>query len=184
MPSPVSPLGGPLCGPRPRKFPASAQQKVGVGVRHAGKWSGARSSPDPTRPLSRVAWSRGRRGHVATRSEQPRAGSGARGETRVSQHRARFIILEHYYRFGFCDLNGNKSRVNLDNVSFLNGVLSMYKLRIHACICYLNIFLNLQLWVFDTPHLRGECGREVKKAAEQENKNKSGSRTREQEQER
>ena len=99
----------------------------------------------------------------------PRAGSGACGVTRVSQHRARSIILEHYYRFGFCDLNGNKSRVNLDNVSFLNGVLSMYKLRIHACICYLNIFLNLQLWVFDTPHLREECGREVEdSAAEQE----------------
>ena len=72
-----SPPGGPLCGPRPRKFPASAQQKVGVGARHAGKWSGARSSPDLTRPLPRVTGSRGRRGHVATRSEQPRAGSGA-----------------------------------------------------------------------------------------------------------
>ena len=82
---------------------------------------------------------------------------------------ARSIILENYYRFGFCDLNGNKSRVNFDNVSFLDGVLSMYKLRIHACICYLNIFLNLQLWVFDTPHLREECGREVEdSAAEQE----------------
>ena len=56
------------------------------GARHAGKWSGARSSPDLTRPLPRVTGARGRRGHVATRSEQPRAGSGARGKTRVSQH--------------------------------------------------------------------------------------------------
>ena len=48
-------------------------------------------------------------------------------------------------------------------------LLSMDKLRIHACIWQLNIFLNLQLWVFDTLHLRGESGGEVEDPpAEQE----------------
>ena len=134
MPSPV-PRAAPCVGPGLASFQLLHSKKSASARVMQG--SGRAPARAPTQPgLCHVS-----RGHAAAADMSPRAanspvlGPVRGGVTRVSQHRARSIILEHYYRFGFCDLNGNKSRVNLDNVSFLNGVLSMYKLRIHACIC-------------------------------------------------